>query len=103
MWHRVSKYGKSTGEVGENLAFGQQENGTDYLMSLLIDDGIADNNHRRAIFNSAYTKTGMAYCSHNSQYKNMIAIVYAEEFVPNAKAEEAIKRRSENFALVSPT
>jgi len=76
VWDRISRYGSYTGTVGENLSFGDSK-GSEYMLSLYIDDGVLNRSHRSAITNPVYTKTGVAHCSHKSQMRGMVAIVYA--------------------------
>ena len=79
VWHRMERYGKGAGTLGENLSFGNSR-GDEYMTSLWIDDGVADRGHRSAITNKAYTKVGIAYCPHKSVYEGMVAIAYATSF-----------------------
>ena len=80
VWHRIRRYGKAGGTLGENISFGEYESGEEILTALFIDDGVADRGHRNALQNNAYNKTGIAFCDHNSQYKNMISFAYATTF-----------------------
>lgn len=50
------------------------------MVSLFVDDGVADRGHRVAIQSLNYKKAGLAYCPHNSKYYGMVAIAYATQF-----------------------
>jgi uncharacterized protein YkwD len=39
---RIARYGKASWDVAENISHGTQSNGEEIVMSLLIDDGVAD-------------------------------------------------------------
>ncbi len=52
-------------------------------MALFIDDGVVNRGHRHALQNPNYEKTGIAICKHNSHYKFMVSIAYADRFVIN--------------------
>ena len=73
---RVARYGTSTGTVSENLIFGQQASGQDYILSLYIDDGMVDRPHRKNLLSTSHTHTGIAHCQHKTKGA-MLVIVYA--------------------------
>jgi uncharacterized protein YkwD len=77
VWDRIKKYGTWSGISGENLAFGTSR-GDEYMLNLYIDDGVADRGHRTSIQNKRFKYVGIAYCPHNSKYKGMVAIAYAQ-------------------------
>lgn len=83
VWDRMERYGEAWGTMGENLSFGKAGGGDEYMLSLFIDDGVADRGHRKAIQSSKYNLVGIAYCPHNSQYEGMVALAYATSFTVN--------------------
>jgi len=83
VWHRVDRYGKGSGTIGENLSFGIYKGGPEVIMALFIDDGVSNRGHRKALQNKTYQYTGIAKCPHSSQYGEMIALAYATNFTLN--------------------
>ena len=51
---------------GENLSFGNYKTnpGKRHVLSLLIDDGVLDRNHRRNIYDTRFTDVGIAHGLH---------------------------------------
>ncbi len=82
VWDRVNRYGKWFRSVGENIAYGPYSTGTSarlVVSQLIVDDGVADRGHRSAIFDSNYSKTGVA-CGEHSFYGVMCVITYASQY-----------------------
>jgi uncharacterized protein YkwD len=61
VWHRMERYGKGSGTLGENLSFGNSWD-DEYMTSLWVDDGVVNRGHRHAITQKAYRKVGIAFC-----------------------------------------
>ena len=74
----MSKYGKWSGRVAENIAFGVSS-GSEYIYQLYIDDGVSSRGHRMNIMNPDLKLTGMKYCKHKT-YGGTLVIVYASGF-----------------------
>ena len=81
-WDRINKYGKWGGSVAENLSFGD-ERGSEMIWSLYVDDGVPSRSHRNTMDHPMLKYVGMAICPHNSKYKQMLVIDYAEEITEN--------------------
>jgi len=89
---RIARYGDVEGAVAENLSFGEnQPDG--YVASLFVDDGVEDRQNRFNMLNKAFTKVGIAYCPHASDYEGMVSIAYAKDFTMNGYGEREVKRR----------
>ena len=80
----MERYGKPVSTYGENLSYGQKD-GTDVVMQLIIDDGVASRGHRTNIFNQAFKVMG-CFSGDHKQYDTMTTIDYAGGFTK--KGEE---------------
>ena len=72
---RIQKYGVFRA-AGENISYGCKD-GQEIVMQLLIDDGVKGRGHRKNIFNSAFTQTGVGYAEGHKVYKTECVITYA--------------------------
>ncbi len=62
---RISRYGRWTGKVAENLAYGMDDP-LDIVLSLLIDAGVPGRGHRRTILDPALRYVGVAIERHRT-------------------------------------
>ena len=74
------------------MSFGEHDSGKQYMLALYIDDGVMDRGHRNALQNPNYKRTGIAVCKHNSHYKRMVSIAYADQFELNENARKIITK-----------
>jgi uncharacterized protein YkwD len=74
---RVERYGSWKGPIGENLSYGE-DTARDRVITMLIDDGVANRGHRNRIFNASYTVAGIACGAH--QLGGMCAVTLAASF-----------------------
>lgn len=72
---RIQKYG-SYRTAGENISYGGKD-GQEIVIQLLVDDGVKNRGHRKNIFNSAFTQTGVGYAEGHKLYKAECVITYA--------------------------
>lgn len=75
---RANRHGEWYGRVGENIVYGGAD-AREFVIRLLIDDGVAGRGHRKNIFNPDYRVIGVAFGSH-SEYRSMCVIAYAAEY-----------------------
>ena len=75
---RANRYGKWYGRVGENIVYGGHS-AREFIIRLLIDDGVPSRSHRMNIFNPDYAVAGVAFGYHD-EYETMCVISYAAEF-----------------------
>jgi uncharacterized protein YkwD len=75
---RALRYGQWYGRVGENIVYGGSS-AREFVIRLLIDDGVPTRGHRKNIFNPEYTRAGVAFGYHD-EYETMCVIDYAAEF-----------------------
>ena len=61
--------------MAENIVYGY-DSPEDIIERMIVDDGVANRGHRRAIFNPAATIVGIACAPHAAQ-KHMCVIVFA--------------------------
>lgn len=81
---RTDKFGKSEGDLAENISLGEPS-GKDAILSLLVDDGVPDRGHRINAMNPKLTLVGVANKDHKT-YKQVLVVDYAEKYTD--KAEE---------------
>lgn len=76
---RISRYGTWKGLTGENISFSPMNNAKWHVIQLLIDDGVKDRGHRKAILKPDYRITGVA-CGSHAVYTTMCVMEYATEY-----------------------
>ena len=88
---RVGRYGAWQEAIGENLSYGK-DSARERVMTLLIDDGVANRGHRNRILNRDYKVVGVS-CGDHSQLGTMCVITFAGNFAEKmaASAPAAIK------------
>lgn len=80
MSERLERYGNWNGKIGENCDFGSSL-GRDIVISLIVDDGVANRGHRKNLFSEEFKKVGIACCNH-IDYKTCTVIDYASAYEP---------------------
>ena len=75
---RMNRFGELEGAWGECIDFGSNT-ARRIVMQLIIDDGVKDRGHRKAIFNPKFNVTGAAFGPH-SGYGSMCVIDFATGF-----------------------
>jgi uncharacterized protein YkwD len=75
---RVRKQSKAQGMIAENCAYGQTS-ALDFVMQLLIDDGIESLGHRKNILEPTYKWVGIAIEPHKA-YRTNCVMDFAERF-----------------------
>ena len=78
---RVEKYGQWSGQLGENIDYGNCE-GEDIVVSLLIDDGVLARGQRLNIMKREHVYVGIGFGYH-SEFEYMCVIIFAEVFIEN--------------------
>jgi uncharacterized protein YkwD len=74
---RMDRHGKWSGTVGENLSFANVP-ADEVVLLLLIDDGVPDRGHRKALLNPDFRKVGIACAPH--RYGRVCALDFAAGF-----------------------
>ena len=75
---RVEKIGTWTGELSENITYGN-DSPQMVVINLLIDDGVPNRGHRKNILNPKFNEVGIAAGSH-PKYKQMCVMEMAGGF-----------------------
>ena len=78
---RANRHGKWYGRIGENIVYGGMD-AREFIIRLLVDDGIPERMHRTNIFNPEYHVVGVAFGYH-SEYGSMCVITYAADYEEN--------------------
>lgn len=78
---RVERYGQWSGQLGENIDYGNCE-GEDIVVSLLIDDGVLARGQRLNIMKREHVYVGIGFGYH-SEFEYMCVIIFAEVFIEN--------------------
>jgi uncharacterized protein YkwD len=86
MRHRIERHGSWSRRIAENIGYGPT---TARLMviELIIDDGVPERGHRKAIFNPALRVAGAA-CGAHPLYQNMCVMDFAYGFSKEKKKGE---------------
>ena len=71
---RVNRYASWQISIAENIDYQPMVRGRDVIVSLLVDDGVADRGHRRNIYQSSARLVGIA-CGPHPRYEAMCVIV----------------------------
>ena len=72
---RMNRYGKWLSTAGENIDYGYNQADL-IVLSLLVDDGVADRGHRTNILNKNFKVVGVASGTHKL-YRNMFMMDFA--------------------------
>ena len=73
---RIKKYAEKARTLGENITYKNPINGTDFVLDLLIDDGVKSRGHRKNMFNKAFKYVGIGIARH-PRYTKCCVIDYA--------------------------
>ena len=80
---RMQRYGTMMG-YGENIAYSPTTpSGRNFVVDLLVDDGVKNRSHRTVMLKSSYTQVGVSIGKHNSNYKHMCVMDFAKDFKAN--------------------
>ena len=82
---RAQRFGTWTEPIGENLSYGD-DTARERVITLLIDDGFANRNHRKRIFDASFKVAGIACGDH--KLGAMCVITLAGGFADGAKAAQ---------------
>lgn len=76
---RINRYGTWQGSAGENISFSPIATAKWHVMQLVIDDGVKNRGHRKALLNPNYRLTGSA-CGTHAVYGQMCVMTYSKEY-----------------------
>lgn len=95
---RSQRYGAWREPIGENLTYGD-DTARERVLTLLIDDGVANRGHRQRILNPAYKVIGVACGQH--KLGSMCVITFAGGFTdkPSAQVQSTPANKSAAPAL----
>src|SRR4051812_24031364 len=80
MEERISRHGKWSGSIGENLGYGTGD-ARMVVMQWIVDDGVPGRGHRRNIFNSSFHRVGTS-CGPHATMQTMCAADFAHQYLP---------------------
>ncbi len=80
---RMKRFGAYQSKLAENLVYGYA-NPRYAIISLLIDDGVADRGHRNNILDASFTEIGVAAGEHPT-YKYFCTIEFTDGFIPSTR------------------
>lgn len=99
---RIEKYGQWSGQLGENIDYGNCE-GEDIVASLLIDDGVLARGQRLNIMKREHSYVGIGFGYH-AEYEYVCVIAFAEAIFENPalplqtpKEETVVQKKTETF------
>ena len=85
---RVMRYGQWSGTLGENLAYSNiYVGGHEFVVNLLIDDGVKTRGHRKNIFNPDFNFVGIGLANHPT-YTYTCVMDYATEIFEKDHSNE---------------
>lgn len=80
---RMKRFGAYQSKLAENLVYGYDKP-RNAIISLLIDDGVADRGHRNNILDAGFTEIGVAADEHPT-YKYFCTIEFTDGFTPSTR------------------
>jgi uncharacterized protein YkwD len=75
---RIERYGRWSGQVGENIVYGPS-GARDAIFEQLLDFGILDRGHRWTLLNPVWRYVGIA-CGPHTLYRTMCVLDFASEY-----------------------
>ncbi len=93
MCNRIDKYGEWEVSIAENICFDDCE-AREILFGMLIDDGNQSRGHRHNLFNSDFSKVGVA-CGPHKNYRHCTVINFAVKYLDKIKKEEPKENKEE--------
>jgi len=76
--NRIDRYGTWSGVIGEDITYGPHE-GSEVIVNLLIDDGVADRGHRKSLLDPRWRYVGIA-CGFHGRYGTMCVLDFASSY-----------------------
>ena len=84
---RVKPFGSWSGDIGENLVYGD-ESARERILTWLIDDGVATRGHRKRIMSQDFKVAGIS-CGPHPEYGAMCVLTLAGSFSDSATAQSS--------------
>ncbi len=78
MSDRLTRYGRWSGKIGENISYGRSD-ARDVVIQLLVDDGIRSRGHRKNIFDPEFRVVGVG-CGQHAGYRAMCVTTFASDY-----------------------
>ena len=87
---KLNSTGQLVGKCGQIISV-LAENGLDFVLGWMIDDGVSLRPDRKMILNRKFTKFGVG-CAEHQMYGTIAVVVFAEEYKAQVGENEAIGR-----------
>jgi len=78
VWNRAERFGVWSGEIAENIAYGQND-AQGFLLQWLVDDGVTNRSHRETLLGPQWHYMGAASGAH-ATYNHMAVLVLAVQY-----------------------
>ncbi|BAU13231.1 unknown protein [Leptolyngbya sp. NIES-3755] len=78
-FQRMNRYGTWKGSAGENISFSPIATAKWHVRQLVIDDGVRNRGHRKALLNPDYRLMGSA-CGNHAVYGQMCVMTYSKDY-----------------------
>jgi uncharacterized protein YkwD len=77
---RLKRHGRPRGKSGESIAYGAytSKTGMEFVVALLVDDGISNRGHRKCLLDPVYRFVGIA-CGPHPKASPMCVLDFAEQ------------------------
>jgi hypothetical protein len=75
---RIERYGRWSGEIGEDISYGARD-AREVIADLLIDDGVANRAHRKSLLDPRWRYVGIA-CSAHARYRTVCVLDLASGY-----------------------
>ena len=82
---RISRVGNWQGAVGQCIGL-QQETGLEFVLELLVDDGLKSRNNRKCIFNPLFKMLGVS-CGKHKRYTSCAVVTFANSILEGQGVE----------------
>ncbi len=79
MSERLTRYGRWSGRIGENISYGRSD-ARDVVIQLMVDDGIRNRGHRRNMFDPEFRLVGVG-CGQHAGYRAMCVMTFAAGYL----------------------
>ncbi len=86
---RLGRFGKATGKCGENICH-RGASARDVVRIFLVDDGVTQRSHRKAVLSKNFTQIGVA-CGAGKKSESLCVVVFADSFKDKTAVADTVE------------